>query len=128
MRFLPLCLVLAGCAASEPPTTNRPDPLTREIEGRIAGAPQQCVSTPRDAGLRVVDAQTITVRRGPTLFVSRLPSPCPGLRRDDRLIVESFGGNGYCRGDRIRSFPVGTSIPGPICPLGDFVPYRRPER
>jgi hypothetical protein len=55
--------------------------------------------------------------------VSRLRAECPGLQPLDTLIVEVHGGR-YCRNDQFRAVETGASIPGPICLLGDFVPYR----
>ena len=125
MRILVLIPLIAGCAAAEPELDhgNR-DPLAREIAGRVAGAPATCVTATPNTTPRAVDAATLTFRQGGTLYVNRLPALCPGLRADDRLIIEVHGAR-YCRNDTFRALPIGTTIPGPICRLGDFVPYTR---
>ena len=73
-----------------------------------------------------MDGQTLVVDRGINFYVNRLRAPCPGLAPTDTLIVEPHGSQ-YCRGDHFRARPFGGSaVPGPICVLGPFVPYRRP--
>jgi len=127
MRLLPLLLILAGCAApgAQGPTRDQEE-LSRELAGRVAGAPERCISaTPASAGLTIVDKRTLTYRQGGTIWVNRLESECPGLRPLDTLIVEVQGSQ-YCRLDRFRSVSGGSTIAGPTCFLGDFTPYRRP--
>ena len=125
MRLLPLLLVLASCAA---PNTNGPsrdqEAHSRELADRSAGSPQNCISSRSPGTLQVVDDRTVVFRDMNTIWVSRLPSACPGLRPLDTLVVETHGSQ-YCRSDRFRAIQPGTSIPGPYCVLGPFTPYRR---
>lgn len=125
MRFLPLLLALSGCAA----LGDREDEgaeLARQLAGRSAGAPQSCVPIAQATSLEIVDRQTLAYRVGSTTYVNRLPTDCPGMRPFNTLIVETHGSQ-YCRLDRVRALEPGSSIPGPICPLGDFIPYRLPR-
>ena len=125
MRLLILALALSGCAAIGPgPETREQQAFARELQGRVAGAPETCVSAIQNQPLRIVDRRTVAYERGGTIWVNRLASECPGLRPFNTLIVEVHGSQ-YCRGDHVRALEPGTSIPGPICILGDFVPYRR---
>lgn len=126
MRFLPLLFALAGCAAVGQREDDGAE-LARQLAGRVAGEPQNCVSISQSGPLEIVDRQTIAYRVGSTIYVNRLRSECPGLRPLNTLIVETHGSR-YCRGDRVRTLEPGVSIPGPICPLGDFVPYRLPGK
>ena len=124
MRLLPPLLILAGCAATgiDGPSRDQ-EALSRELEGRVAGEPQPCLSGASSATLTIIDSRTLAYREGRTLWVSRLRAECPGLQPLDTLIVEVHGGR-YCRNDQFRAVETGASIPGPICLLGDFVPYR----
>jgi hypothetical protein len=116
-------LVLAGAAPAAHDRAQ--DDLARILAGRVAEPPLDCVSIEQTSSLRPVDAQTLSVDRGATLYVNRLAAPCPGLEPTATLIVETQGSR-YCRGDHFRTRPFGGSaVPGPICFLGDFVPYRR---
>jgi hypothetical protein len=109
MRIFPILLVLAGCAAPGPQGPSRDqEALGRELAGREARAPENCVPA----------------ERGRTLWVNRLEAECPGLRPLDTLVLEVQGSQ-YCRSDRFRTISAGSTIPGPTCLLGSFTPYRR---
>ncbi|MBV8686567.1 MAG: hypothetical protein JOZ90_11660 [Alphaproteobacteria bacterium] len=122
-----LLLAAAGCAAPQPRGGGEAADLQAELAGRIEGRAESCVPSEPQTSLHIVDARTLTYRRGRTLWVNRLESDCPGLRPMDTLIVETHGGQ-HCRGDHVRSTPYGGGIPGPVCILGDFTPYRLPPR
>jgi hypothetical protein len=121
MRLLPLLLLAAACAATG---SAREADLSRELAGRSAGPPQDCVPASAGDGLVARDAQTLVYRRGDTLWVNRLEAACPGLDPMSTLIVDVHSSQ-YCRGDRIRTLEPGRTIPGPTCLLGRFTPYRR---
>ena len=120
-------LLLVGCAATAPHSASpeRSD-IARELAGRAAGQPQSCVSASPSQNLRIVDSATLIYGSGRTIWLNRLDAPCPGIRPFDTLIVEVVGAQ-YCRGDLVRGLPTGTTIPGPKCRLGNFVPYRLPR-
>lgn len=121
---LPMILLLAGCSATDMHSRNRDD-LAAQLTGRTAGPPQDCVSIESTSSLHPVDPQTVTVERAGTLYVNHLSGSCGNLEPTDTLIVEVHGSQ-YCRGDHFRSQPFGGSaVPGPICTLGSFTPYRR---
>jgi hypothetical protein len=126
MRLLALLLALGGCAALGQGQEEGAE-LGRQLAGRSAGEAQRCVPITQSAPLEIVDRRTLAYRVGSTIYVNRLAGDCPGLRPFNTLVVETQGSQ-YCRGDWVRSLEPGASIPGPICPLGDFVPYRLPRR
>lgn len=126
MRVLLLLFGLAGCAALGQGEDDGAE-LARQLAGGSAGEAQRCVSSSQSTPLEVIDRQTIAYRTGSTIYVNRLRADCPGLRPFSTLIIETQGSQ-YCRGDRVRALDPGSSIPGPLCLLGDFVPYRLPPR
>ena len=124
--FLPF-LFLIGCATPGlDPAEQERSALAAELSGRVAGRAQSCVSTYPAESLRIVDSATLVYGAGGTVWVNRLAGSCPGLRPNDTIIVEVHGSQ-YCKGDLFRTVTPGSSIPGPMCPLGDFVPYRKPR-
>jgi hypothetical protein len=123
MRSLILLLLLAGCAAQARQRSGG-DGLERELARRTAGDARACVSAGPQQNLVVAGRRAIVLRRGDTVWVNRLSDSCPGMDMFGTLILEVHGGQ-YCRGDRVRSLSAGSSIPGPACILGDFVPYRK---
>lgn len=115
-------VALAGCATGiEGP---QQDPLVAELAGRVAGAPESCIPAATGQGLTIVDQRTLTYRSGGTIWVNRLKDDCPGMRPLNTLIVEVHGSR-FCRGDHVQALQPGLRIPGPVCILQDFTPYRR---
>ena len=126
---LPFMLV-ASCA----PVDSTPKPLTekqsitlaRQLDGKIAGAPQRCISDYSAANLiRVSDDILLYRVSGGLVYKNQLRGGCPGLSRDSDIIVSEQYGTQKCSGDLIRLVDQTSGIPGPTCSLGDFVPYRK---
>lgn len=119
-------LVLSLAACAPPPSAGQQAGPIPELLGRIAGAPQRCVTTSSVESLRVSDrdSHVLIYGNGPTIWANRLGPHC-SFRIDDVLVTEPFGSS-YCRGDIVRSFDRQSHIPGPACVLSDFVPYTRP--
>lgn len=120
--ILPL-LALAGCTASSTGGQSDTAELADALKGRVAEPPQRCINASSLEAPRII-GETLVYRQGGRLFVTRAEGGCPSLIGDPLLITEIYGGN-LCRNDRFRTVPRGTSIPGPTCRFGDFVPYSR---
>lgn len=109
-----------------PLTDKQASLLTRELEGKVAGAPVNCISDfNADDMIRVSDNILLYRVSGRLVYKNTLRSSCPGLARDtDIVVTEQFGGQ-KCRGDLVRLVDRTSGIPGPVCSLGEFVPYRK---
>ncbi len=123
--LLPL-LALAGCAAAGPVADRERNALERRLASMVAGEPRDCVPQMQATSLNAVDRRTIVYDAVGTLWVSRLAADCPGMRPGSAILVETYGDR-YCRNDRIRALEPGTTVPGPICLLGEWTPYRTPR-
>jgi hypothetical protein len=117
-------LLIAGAFATGASADRNQEQFSRELAGRVAGPAQECVPIQQAENLRIVDQRTLAYGTGRTLWVNRLESDCPGMQAMDRLIVDVHGSE-YCRHDHFRSVGFSGSIPGPVCFLGKFTPYRR---
>ena len=127
MRMPLLSLALAGCAAGAMDWAEREQAaLDRELASRVAGEPESCISWRSTQSLHATGTGLFVYRDGGTIWNNRPSEECRGFRPTSTLIVEMRGGSRYCRGDHVRAVEPGTSIPGPLCVLGDFTPYRRP--
>lgn len=124
MRALLFLLILAGCAAAGSLEERERSALDRQLAERQAGEAERCIPAISNVSLNVVDRRTLVYDAPGTLWVNRLRADCPSLRPDSSIIVETAG-DSYCRNDRIRALDAGSRIPGPVCLLGDFTPYRR---
>ena len=120
--ILLMASALMSCA--QPNTPSEP-PLSRDLAGRIAGAPQTCITTDPSIGLSALDPSTFVYRYGSIIYVNHPRAPCTGVAPFNTLIFERQAGRS-CRGDRIRVLELGAGIPGPVCILGDWIAYRKP--
>lgn len=131
---LPLGLCMAGCAASEaetaplPLTEKQAELLSKELDGKVAGEAVRCIgNSPQANVIRVSDDLLLYRVSGRLVYQNRLRSPCPGLARDDDVMVSRQWGSQQCRGDIFQLVDRVGGIPGPTCVLGDFVPYRKAD-
>jgi hypothetical protein len=124
MRLLALLLLTAACAATDAGPSSGEADLSRELAGRTAGEPRACVPTSPGTNLAARGRQALVYESGDTVWVNRLAASCPGLDEMSQIVIELHGSQ-YCRGDHFRARHAGQSIPGPICVLESFTPYRR---
>lgn len=125
-------VALSACAASAVRSANAdaltPDQmqlLDRNLGGKVAGRAVSCISSrTADQTIRVSDDILLYRVSGNLVYRNDLRSSCPGLARDDDIIVSTIHGSGPCRGDIIRLVDRASGISGPSCVLGEFTPYR----
>lgn len=123
-----LCACTAGEASTSPLPLNEKQAklYEKQIAGKIAGEPVRCISqSPQTNIIRVSDDLLLYRVSGRLVYENRLKSSCPGLARDDDVIVAEQFGSQQCSGDLLRLVDRVGGIPGPVCVLGDFVPYRK---
>lgn len=98
------------------------DPLA----GRVAGAPQDCITLSSTSGPAIVDKHTIlyTEGAGRRVWKTGPVGTCNSLEPFNTLIVEVYGGQ-VCRNDRFRVLTPGTTIPSGYCRFTAFTPYTR---
>lgn len=140
MRSLAVALaapiLLTGCAMSARQAANA-DALTprqmalleRELGGKVADEPRNCMPLGSQAGvetIRVSDNVLLYRVSRNLVFKNELIGGCPGLARDSDIIVTQQWGSGPCRGDIIRLVDRVSGIQGASCALGSFTPYRTP--
>lgn len=122
MILRPGLLLAAGLAATAPAATRDRDPLS-EFAGRVAGAPVRCLTADRAGSLQALDQRTLIYRESSRrVWRNDLPDACPGLDDDAILVIQLYG-TGPCKGDLFHTIQRGSSIAGPMCRLGSFVPY-----
>ncbi len=124
-------LVIAGCGeidrAPVPLTEKQSALFMKQLDGKVAGKPVNCISDFNTQNMiRVSDDILLYRVSGRLVYRNNLRSSCSGLARDDDIIVtEQFGGQ-KCRGDLLRLVDRTSGIPGGVCSLGEFIPYRAP--
>jgi len=122
-------VALMGCTASSalhPGQDSRADrELAKELEGRTAGTPTDCVSLSSVQGPQIIDSKTLLYRQsGRTLWRNDLEGECRSLAPMNTIILEVHGSQ-ICRHDLFRVLEPGSSIPSSYCQMGKFTPYRK---
>ena len=99
--------------------------MERHLGGKVAGRPVSCIpSNSVDQTIRVSDSILLYRVSGRLVYKNDLRGTCPGLARDNDVIVSTVHGTGPCRGDIIHLVDRTSGMQGPSCVLGDFTPYR----
>jgi hypothetical protein len=136
IKIAALALPLAGLAACGemdstpvPLTEKQTALLAKELDGKTAGKPVSCVSDYNSTNLiRVSDDILLYRVSGNLVYKNNLRSTCPGLARDDDIIVSEQFGSQKCRGDLLKLVDRTSGMQGPVCSLGEFVPYRKDKK
>jgi Family of unknown function (DUF6491) len=126
--------MLAGCAPAGSVeqeaaalTPKQSATLAKQLGGKVAGEPQNCLNSSARSynTIRVSDDILLYRASGKLVYRNTLQGSCPGLARDnDIMVVQSFGGS-TCRGDFFHLVDRTSGIRGPTCVFGEFVPYRK---
>ena len=98
--------------------------LAKLIEGRTAGEPRDCIFTPGNRNLTIIDKTAIVYRAGSKVWVNRTAHP-EDIDDNDILIIKRFDGSQLCRQDQITLADRGTGMFSGVIFLTDFVPYEK---
>lgn len=117
-------LALTGTAASAETLVERNEAkLARMLEGRTAGEPVSCITTPRTNKLEVIEKVGVVYDAGDTIYVAR-PSHPNQLGRSDVVVIQRFGSQ-LCKTDVTRTIDrMSGHVSGAVF-LSDFVPYTK---
>ncbi|WP_162935718.1 hypothetical protein [Tsuneonella amylolytica] len=126
------CIALAVSLAAlvaAPAAADRADRgearLAKMLDGRVAGAPEDCIRDFAQEGMTAVDGVGFVFRRGDTLWVNR-PAAANFVDDGDLPVIEKWSSSQLCVHDRVEMRDRLSLIPGPVLTLGEFVPFRRP--
>jgi hypothetical protein len=112
---------LSSCAQSGGPNAQ---PVIKAPAAVAVGKPVSCVQTNLIRDTRVWDDYTIDfVMTDGTRYRNTLAGRCPNLGFDQRFAYKTATSS-LCSVDTITVLPTGSSIPGPTCGLGPFVPVK----
>lgn len=109
-------------------TPKRDEKLFKKLfENRVAGKPQNCISSIFRNNLIPVGEDVLALRRGNIVYRNNLKSRCRGLSDDDILVVQIRSGQ-LCKNDRVDRVDRFAGGQRSFCVLGEFVPYRVAEK
>lgn len=126
--FILSAALLGGCAGAGATSAQKDERGARELaavtEGRVAGEPQRCVDPRRVQGPQIISPNTIVYRDVDTVYTMEA-SGCPYID-DNYVVVAEINGTNFCENDRFRTLQRGAVVPGAICRVGKFTPWRKP--
>ena len=134
MRNIALIVAGAGLAAC----STAPQPVMRSaekqaeyvqlLEGKVAGAPINCLPSYNADDMRVIDDNTVVFRQGGNrAYVAHLEGGCPNLGRGGyAMVTRQFGSGALCRGQIATVVDTGSGMTVGSCVFGGFTPYSRP--
>lgn len=135
MSLAAATLALGSCAGgtqSASPRELTPDQLAvleRNLGGKQAGERIRCLPAGAQnlQTIRVSDDILLYRQSGRVVYRNDLRGGCPGLSRDDDIMVFRNIGGQTCAGDIFTLVDRTSGIHGGACVLGDFTPYRAPR-
>ncbi len=99
--------------------------MQKHLAGKAAGNPVSCVSsTDLDNSIKVSDSIILYRVSKNLVYRNDLRGSCPGLARDNDIMVVRTFGSQQCDGDIIHMVDRTTGMQGGACSYGKFVPYR----
>ncbi len=121
-----VALIAAPASAGASRAERGEQELAKMLDGRVPGAPEDCIRDFAQEGMQVVDGVGFVFRRGKTLWVNR-PANAEFLDDSDLPVFEKWGGSSLCRLDHVSMRDRTSLIPGPTMFLAEFVPYTRDQ-
>lgn len=122
IRALLLVAALGGVTGSDDAKD-----LAKALARRAPGKLETCVLPSRVGSPQVIGNRILLYRDGGRIWRNDLPDACPGLDDDAIVVTEVYGGQ-LCRNDQFYTLErSGSTIPGPRCRLGSFVPWDKPR-
>lgn len=119
----------AGFARSDDSINSRGEAkLARALEGRVAGKPVDCLNLRDVRSSEIIDRTAILYKTsGGTLYLNRPDAGRNSLSRDDILVTDTHS-HRLCSVDIVQLYDSGSRMRSGSVFLGDFVPYRKPNR
>ena len=131
MRTFAIALVAAAALLTGPALEAKPklspqQRLDKLLDGRIAGAPEHCISHFDTRDMQVLDKTAIVYGWGNTIWVNT-PRNAEDLDDDDILVTRTSGSQ-LCDLDIVTTLDRSSQFFNGSISLGKFVPYRRVAR
>lgn len=120
-------VLLTGVAVNARPRLNGEEQLTKMLEGRVAGAPVDCIAMRNVGGSTVIDKTAIVYGSGRTLYVQRPRIGVTSLDSNDILVTE-LRTSQLCSIDTVQLRERNGFFWRGFVGLDKFVPYTKPAQ
>jgi hypothetical protein len=120
------CAPMGAASGPAPLTEKQSQTLEKELGGKVAGKALNCLPLGNTGNVvRVSDDMLLYRQSSRLVYQNKLRYTCHGLARDNDILVTETFGSSLCKGDLLRLVDRTSGIQGPVCSLGEFVPYRK---
>ena len=126
IALVAVAALLTGPALEAKPKLSPQQRLDKLLDGRIAGAPEHCISHFDSREMQVLDKTAIVYGWGNTIWVNT-PRNAEDLDDDDILVTRTSGSQ-LCDLDIVTTLDRSSQFFNGSISLGRFVPYRRVAR
>jgi hypothetical protein len=116
--------LLLAASASAAPRLSPEARLAQALEGRVAGAPVNCISLNRVRSSQIIEDTAILYDAGSTIYVNRPRAGRESLDRWDTLVTKLFTSQ-LCSTDVVHLYDTSARMETGLVFLGEFVPYRK---
>ena len=101
--------------------------FTQLTVGKVAGAPQSCITSLEANDMVTIDDDTLAFRNGnQRVYINHMQGGgCPGISGGWNTLVTKSPSGQLCRGDIASVADLRSHMPAGSCVFGDFVPYSR---
>ena len=121
--ILTAAALLTGPALQAKPRLTPQERLDKLLDGRVAGAPEHCISHFDTREMQVLDKTAIVYGWGNTIWVN-VPRNAQDLDDDDILVTRTSSSQ-LCDLDIVTTLDRSGGFYNGNISLGEFVPYRR---
>ena len=122
LSSLILAVLVATPAAAE--RRSPEEELARELRGRVAGEPVDCIELTRIRGTRIIDGTAIVYDAGSIVYVNHPRGGAESLTRWDTLVTRTSLSR-LCSPETVQLLDSGSQMFKGFVSLGPFIPYRR---
>ena len=117
-------VLLASTPVQAAPRLSPEAKLAKEIEGRVAGEPVDCVNLRNIRSSRIIDGTAIVYDAGSTIYVNRPRAGAESLNDWDVMVNKVYSSR-LCSIDVVQTYDSGSRFWTGNVFLGEFVPYRK---
>ena len=120
-------LILAAAPAMASPSADGEAKLAQVLEGRVAGAPVDCLTQRDIRSTRIINRTAIVYEtRGGTLYVNRPEAGAQSLSHWDVLVTDTRSPR-LCGIDVVHLYDSTARMRNGFVSLGEFIPYRKAD-
>ncbi|MEA3001365.1 MAG: hypothetical protein QOH81_153 [Sphingomonadales bacterium] len=123
---LAAALLLAGAPGQAAPRLTPEARLARELAGKVAGPPVDCIELRDIRSTQIIDRTAILYDTGSTIYVNRPRSGLQSLTAWQTLVTDTHSSQ-LCSIDVVTLYDSGARMRTGFVFLGRFVPYRTPR-